>query len=80
MECDRENVWSNSPGVKEEDVLPCAEIFLRDAEEEEKDLVTLPNHTLLLRLSVTPRKDVRVDPVSVMWEIVHSVVEGPGTG
>ncbi|KAF4793426.1 hypothetical protein TURU_111978 [Turdus rufiventris] len=63
MECDREKVWSNSPGVKEEDMLPYAEIFSRDAAEEEKDLVTLPNHTLLLRLSVTPRNDVRVDPV-----------------
>lgn len=79
MECDREKVWSNSPGVKE-DVLPCAEIFSRDAEEEEEDLVTLPNHTLLLRLSVTPRKDVIVDPASVTWEIVHSAMEGPCTG
>lgn len=64
MECDGKKVWHNSPGVKEDDLLPCAEIFSRDAGEEE-DLVTLQNCTLLLSLNATARKDVIVDPGSV---------------
>lgn len=56
--------WHNSPEVKEERVLPCAEVFTRDAEEEE-DLVALQNHMLLLRLSATAKKDVIADPGSV---------------
>lgn len=46
-------------------MLPCAEIFSRDAEEEE-DLVPLQNCMLLLRLGATARKDVIVDPGSIM--------------
>lgn len=56
-------MWHNSPGVKE-GVLPCAETFSNDAEEEE-DLVTLQNRMLLLRVSATARKDMIVDPGSV---------------
>lgn len=40
--------------------MSCAEIFSRDAEEEE-DLITLQNRMLLLRLSATARKAVIVD-------------------
>lgn len=65
MECDEKIVCHNSPGNKEEGVLPCAEMFSRDAEEEE-DLVMLQNPTLLLRLSAPARKDVIVDPGRIM--------------
>lgn len=54
-------MWHNSPGVKEEGVLPCAEIFSR----EEEDLVTLQNHRLLLKVSVTASKDAIAHPGGV---------------
>lgn len=70
----------NSPGVKEEGLLPRAETLSRDAGEE-GDPGALQNDTLLLSLlHSTAGGDVTADPGGVRCNVFQRGREGPGTG